>query len=413
MSKNILYISYDGMTDSLGQSQVLPYLCGLAAHGYTITLISAEKPEKFKLIKHEISKICDENKIEWHPVSYTKKPPVLSTLYDIWNITRKAIKLNRGKKFILTHCRSYIPGLIGLHLKKKHKIPFLFDMRGFWVDEKVDGNIWNLNNPIFKLIYNYMKRREKQLFSEADKIISLTHKACPVIHQIARDVLKNISITVIPCCVDTNHFNPINVSVEAQQKWSAKLGLRESDYILTYLGSLSTWYLPLEMLKFYKRLLTQIPEAKFLIITQEDPALFIEMAKNNGINTNKLLFTSSGRNELPALLSLSDASVFFIKPAFSKIASSPTKLGELLSMGIPVICNSGIGDTDELIRNSGTGVICSAFNEEVYDETIQQFFNLQKSISGEHLREKAIELFSLEKGVSDYQSVYEKLLHQA
>jgi glycosyltransferase involved in cell wall biosynthesis len=413
MSKNTLYISYDGMTDSLGQSQVLPYLGGLAAHGYKVTLISAEKPEKFILLSHEIRKICDENKIEWHPVSYTKKPAVLSTLFNIWVITRKALRLNRKKKFILTHCRSYIPGLIGLHLKNKHKIPFLFDMRGFWVDEKVDGNIWNLNNPIFKLIYNYMKRREKQLFSEADKIISLTHTACPLIHQIAGDVTKKISITVIPCCVDVHHFNPKNVSAKAQQKWISKLGLKESDYILTYLGSLSTWYLPLEMLKFYKRLLTRIPEAKFLIITQEDPAIFIEMVKNTGINTNNLLFTSSGRNELPALLSLSDASVFFIKPSFSKIASSPTKLGELLSMGIPVICNTGIGDTDELIRKSGTGVICHAFNEEAYDETIQQFALLQKSLSGEQLREKAIELFSLEKGVSDYLSVYENLLHQA
>ncbi len=31
---HILYISYDGMTDPLGQSQVLPYLKGLAKKGY-------------------------------------------------------------------------------------------------------------------------------------------------------------------------------------------------------------------------------------------------------------------------------------------------------------------------------------------------------------------------------------------
>ena len=36
MSSRVLYISYDGMTDALGQSQVLPYLCGLAQRGVII-----------------------------------------------------------------------------------------------------------------------------------------------------------------------------------------------------------------------------------------------------------------------------------------------------------------------------------------------------------------------------------------
>jgi hypothetical protein len=43
--KNILYIAYDGMTDPLGQSQVLPYISGLSKLGYQFTLISCEKPE--------------------------------------------------------------------------------------------------------------------------------------------------------------------------------------------------------------------------------------------------------------------------------------------------------------------------------------------------------------------------------
>ena len=42
MNKNVLYISYDGMTDPLGQSQVLPYLSGLSKEGYSFHLISFE-----------------------------------------------------------------------------------------------------------------------------------------------------------------------------------------------------------------------------------------------------------------------------------------------------------------------------------------------------------------------------------
>jgi hypothetical protein len=71
--KNILYISYDGMTDQLGQSQVLPYLCGLGKLGYTFTLLSCEKAEKYHQNKTVIEKICAENNIDWQPIFYTKK----------------------------------------------------------------------------------------------------------------------------------------------------------------------------------------------------------------------------------------------------------------------------------------------------------------------------------------------------
>jgi hypothetical protein len=40
---NVIYISYDGMTDPLGQSQVIPYLIGLTKKGHNISIISCEK----------------------------------------------------------------------------------------------------------------------------------------------------------------------------------------------------------------------------------------------------------------------------------------------------------------------------------------------------------------------------------
>ena len=39
---HVLYLSYDGMADPLGQSQVLPYLEGLVSKGHKFSLISFE-----------------------------------------------------------------------------------------------------------------------------------------------------------------------------------------------------------------------------------------------------------------------------------------------------------------------------------------------------------------------------------
>ena len=73
MKKQILYLSYDGMTDPLGQSQVLPYIIGLTKNGYEFTLISCEKKEKYLENKTIIENICLANNIDWQPLFYTKK----------------------------------------------------------------------------------------------------------------------------------------------------------------------------------------------------------------------------------------------------------------------------------------------------------------------------------------------------
>lgn len=401
------------MTDTLGQSQVLPYLCGLSKLGHEITLISAEKQEKYAQLKNQIQNICQSNRIEWHPVKYTKFPPVISTLLDIRRIYLLAQRIYSNKQFHIVHCRSYISSLVGIRLKHKFNIRYIFDMRGFWVDEKIDGNIWNLKNPIFKLVFNYMKKRERDFFNESDRIVSLTHRAIPTINSIAGNGDLSFKIKVIPCCVDTHHFD-INVVEETEiSRWRTKLNIDSTDYIITYLGSLSTWYLPEAMLKFFMRFNKIIPHAKFLIITTENPQPFRKMANEIGVPDAALVFTSSERNELPALLSLSNSSIFFIKPAFSKIASSPTKLGELLSMGIPVICNTGIGDTDEMIKASSSGIICESFNDVEYDRCAHEILKLESNLDKNLTRQKAIELFSLEKGVASYHQVYESLISKS
>ena len=61
--KQVLYISYDGMTDNLGQSQVIPYLIGLQKLGYSIHILSCEKPQVFAHRNNHIAKLLKKNSI--------------------------------------------------------------------------------------------------------------------------------------------------------------------------------------------------------------------------------------------------------------------------------------------------------------------------------------------------------------
>ena len=114
-------------------------------------------------------------------------------------------------------------------------------MRGFWADERVDGKLWDLKNPIYKWVYNYFKRKELQFLNNADYTVSLTFSGKEeMLKWKGVNGLKN-RLEVIPCCADLNLFKP----VEGDSKI----------FTLGYLGSIGTWYLLDEMLLFYKGIL--------------------------------------------------------------------------------------------------------------------------------------------------------------
>jgi glycosyltransferase involved in cell wall biosynthesis len=399
----VLYISYDGMTDSLGQSQVLPYLAGLAALGYSITIISAEKPANYANRKEDIKAFCQENKLQWHPLSYTKKPPIISTLVDIFRLYTLAKKLHRAENFDVLHCRSYIPSLIGLRFKRKFGTKFIFDMRGFWANERVDGNIWDIAKQPYTSIYNYFKRKEIAFINQADAIVSLTHVGKAEMLS-WRDVqVQETAIHVIPCCVDTDRFNSNLVVSSKLDNVKSQLGLN-GKFVLTYLGSIGTWYMLDEMLDFFKVLKRMVPNAVFLFVTGESEKYIYTQAKRMGVESEDLVVVKSDYADVPRYLSLSNASVFFIKPAYSKKASSPVKQGELMSMGIPIVCNSKVGDTDILVEKYNSGYLVHGFDETSYKHAITHLleneFDAQQAIAG------ANDYFSLAKGILAYQKIY-------
>lgn len=406
---NILYISYDGLTDALGQSQVIPYLLGLAEKGHKISVLSTEKEANYLQKKTQIQSILG-GKIAWHHIVYTKKPPLLSTLKDINCLWKKAKELQKTNSFDIVHCRSYIAALIGLRMKKTFKTKFVFDMRGFWADERVDGKIWNLKNPIFNQVYNFFKRKEIDFLNQADATISLTNNAKSKILDWENISNQPINIEVIPCCVDIDRFDASKIEENQKNKLRNELGINENDFVISYLGSIGTWYMLEEMLDFFNRVLLQKPNAKFLFITSENPDYIYTEAKKRNIDKKYFVIQRADYTEVPLYLSLSSFALFFILPVFSKSASSPIKQGEIMSMGIPIICNSGVGDTDFVLNKYQCGVLVNQFNDREYDFAIAQM--LEKKFDKTEIREAAKDFYALKKGIELYHNTYQKVLEK-
>ncbi len=404
--KTVLYISYDGMTDPLGQSQVLPYLVALSEKGYKFTILSFEKKIRYDKEKERIHAIIKEAGISWVPLTFSQNPPVVSKIYDRWRMKRKSIRLFTEHRFDLIHCRSYIAAEMGLLLKRRFGTRFLFDMRGFWADEKVDSGQWNQRNFFFRGVYKYYKKKEKDFLLNADAVVSLTIAAKDdLLSKVQYDQLQ---IDVIPCCADMDHFDFYKISINEISFIREKIGIKPDQKVITYLGSVGGWYLVREMFIFFKQLLLKHPNFVLLLLTKDDAGTVRRQAAEVGIPAEKLFITFAGRDQLPGYLALSACSIFLIRPTYSKIASSPTKHAELMSMGIPVICNN-IGDTGNIIQHTTTGLLINEFSPKEYDRIIGQLDELL-SIPKDRIRQSAAQYFDLGKGVEKYNAIYQRIL---
>lgn len=394
MSPGVLYISYDGMLEPLGQSQVLAYLERLAP-GRRIHLISFEKPADWandahrEAIRNRITGLG----IEWHPLRYHKTPTAPATAYDIAAGTAAAVAIAARHRIKLVHARSYVAGVMALGVRRATGARVLFDMRGFWADERVDGGLW----PTGGTLYGAAKRVERWLLLAADHVVTLTHASEAEIRRFDYLQKKPPPITVIPTCADLDRFR-------------VQGPLQSDPFVLGYIGSVGTWYLLDEMLRSFVLLREQVPGARLLIANRNEHELIFARAAANGISEAELELVAAPHAQVPAVIARMSAGMALIKPVYSKIASAPTKLAEYLGCGIPCLGNAGVGDMEEILETHRVGTAVHGFSDNQLRPAMRRLMDLAGDASiQKRCRAVAVELFSLQHGASAYNAIYRDL----
>ena len=357
----VLYLTYNGLADHIGQAQILPYLQAAAKRGHQLHVVSFEK-NKHTTAFAELESAAVNQGITFHPETFTSFPPLLSKVRDSKNLARVALKLAGSQPFDLVHCRSYVPSIGGCQVKQKHGTPFVFDMRGLWPDQRREGGRWRSSNPIYRHLYQRWKNREAKFISQADWIVSLTNVCKTEIE--SWESYRGAPISVCPCSVDTNSFAPRDQS--HRQKIRERLGIAPETFLLMYMGSLGSVYLLKEMFAFFQAMKQLRNDCKFLFLGRHESDQLLQASKDHGFDfdARDILSAHSNRDEIPDFCAAADTGICFITPTYSSLGVSPTKFGEYLACGLPAIINSKIGDTEEILMQLDGGVVVSSFSKQ-------------------------------------------------
>jgi glycosyltransferase involved in cell wall biosynthesis len=402
--KKILYITYDGLTDPLGQSQVIPYVEGLADKGYDITIMSYEKPDRYKLFGKQITERLELRKILWKPFRYHKRFSLFATLYDLLIGFFYLLFAIPGKKIKIIHCRSYIASILGLVFKKLYSTKFIFDMRGFWADERVEGNVFKKG-----AIYNFFKWLEKQFLLNADATISLTRNA---VHEIATwkymTPNKAMKLHHITTCCNIDEFSQ-------SFAYNIRENKVEQPITFLYVGSIGPWHSPEKIKSFIHFVYNYLPYSKFKMIINWGASEMVEYIRERSYDLSRFTIESLTHDQIPEAIKGADIGFFFIPPTYWKKGCSPTKMGEMLAAGIPTITGHSIGDVDELVASSDIGFVLKEFSDIEYKVAVDHVLSLIRQDKQQLLyrcREVAEDYFSLEKGVERYAGIYQSLLQK-
>lgn len=392
-----IYLTYDGLLDPLGQSQVLPYLIELSNSTESMRVISFEKNSQNNKVLDATKLMLQKHQIKWSKRKFTQSSSPFLKIFDVFKFLILFFYICIKEKPDLIHARGHPMAILASLFKIFFGFKLLFDYRGVWADERVVKGGWDLDRKLDKLSYHFFITLELYALKKADHIVVLTKKVKAVI--LDKTNRLEDSITVIPCACDYDLFDKKNSS------------FRGSPQTLTlgYLGSIGPAY----RFDFYLNVLDQAIHSgikcKGLVLTNNiDSAKKFVLSNYGDKLINNLEIFQADRNQVPSFIHQMDVLLSFYTKWKSIIGTSPVKIAEAIACGIPVIANAGIGDTDEILEDLGAGITIAGYDEAGIEQAISYLSTLHlQNFSNIRLASK--KYFDLKLANELYKSSYQAI----
>jgi hypothetical protein len=368
---DLTYVTIDSLTEGVGSSQVTPLISRLGRSGLKINLISYEKSNPSTALLDYFNSIG----VEWNPRPFGSNG-LIGGVERLDNLRREIPITN------LIHARSDIPAVSGI---ASHQAPVLWDVRSLWADQKVMIQ----NNLLNTVLYRFYRGLESVAANKSLGMSTLTSAVVPILEQ--RHKQLPLLRTVVPTAVDLDRFK-LNPTMPTKLRalfsgtyndyYDLDLSARFMQELRKQIGVETNWARPLESNK------SQI-----------------------GVGEEKVFpSTQTGMAELIPNYSFG-VSICKLDAGPSLSAAMPTKIGEFLACGRPIVVNKGLGDMDQLIKEFNAGVILDGSQSNLVESAMNLISLISDTETPYRCRELAEKYFSMDVGASKYLDLYSQMLN--
>jgi hypothetical protein len=367
---DLTYITIDSLSEGVGSSQITPLITLLANAGLKISLISYEKSNPDSDVTNHFKSIG----VEWNVRDFGQNG-LMGGIARLNNLRQEVPKTN------LIHARSDIPAVSAI---ASQQAPVLWDVRSLWADQKIIIQKSNFN----AISYPLYRGLESIAATKSLGMSTLTSAVVPILEQ-RHKVLPHLR-TVVTTAVDLNRFQ---LSSVLPSKVRALFSGTFNDY---YDLDLSRLF----MQEFQKQTPVEIHWAR----PSESQRSEIGIGESS-----VLVGTQVGMAEMIPNYSFG-VSICKLDAGPSLTAAMPTKIGEFLACGRPVVVNKGLGDMDEFLKDYDAGVILDGTPRNLVESASKLSSVLLDPETPMRCRALAEKHFNMEEGSIKYLDLYSRML---
>lgn len=274
------------------------------------------------------------------------------------HIRKKIIELVDLYKVQIVHGESIYPSIYALQAAKESNVKFVFDVHGIAPEES------EMNNEHPARI-KALGKAEKEIISSSDLTVFVSNSMKTHFYQKYQLPLNNSII--IPTCVKSSLFN---MNFEERLKKRRELGW-EDKFIFLYVGTLSVWQWKEAMFSLFEQVNNVNTKVFFcLLIPKSDHSTAKELFDQKGISPGEYMIEEMNHDEIGSFIGVADAGILLRKEHPVNYVSYPTKFGEYLAAGLPVITTPNVGDVTCLVKDLKLGIVLTPADDGVNENEL-------------------------------------------
>jgi hypothetical protein len=398
--KHVLAITFDGVLQPIGYSQVARVVIGLARRGVPYALVSMERERDLADRAHvaRVRARLDEAGVPWQPAPFAEGGGGGAMALNVARAFVAAARTARRVSPGVVHARAFAGAVVARALRVVHRCPYLLDVRAYWIDEQVEeGRRFRAPGA-----YRAAKALERDLVASAAGFVTLTALQADDVRSGVLGPPRGQPIEVIPPCADYDEFTLDAAPPPELARFAGEAPL------VAIIGALNRSYLLAESVRLARLVLAR--SAAKLVVLSAQAAAWGAVLDAGGVPRDRVLLTSVRHDRMPQWMPHLGSAILLLRSPFAKRASMPTKLAEFFASGVRPLQHGCNSEVSAWVRRAGSGLVLDDVSEPALEAAADVVASGAPDRAAlRRAREATRGHFSLESGLDRYQRILERI----